>query len=93
MSMLESGATQLTHWNYSTEWAGLVTSRCEATLVDGPQAGLALSERVIERGPSALAAVGLIIAGFGLWLLATPRGRKTRRSATGQDPIPARTLQ
>ena len=78
LSMLENGATQLTHWDYRTEWAGLVASRCDATLVDGPQSGLEHSERVIEWGPSAIAAVGLTIAGIGLRLLVTPRARRTR---------------
>ena len=77
LSPPEYNATQMTQLNYSTEWAGLVASRCEATIVNGPQPGLALSERVIEWGPSTLAAVGLLIAGIGLWFLAAPHGNKS----------------
>lgn len=84
---LEYSATQMTNLNYSTEWAGLVTSRCEATLVDGPQAGLAISERVIEWGPSGIAAVGLMIAATGLWFLATPRANEVASNAGPSWPF------
>lgn len=66
---LEYGATQMTKFNYSTDWAGLVATHCEATLVNGSNAGVVLSERVIEWGPSAIAAGGLVIAFTGVWFL------------------------
>jgi hypothetical protein len=84
---LEYSATQMTQVTFSTEWAGLVASRCEATLVDGPQAGLALSERVIEWGPSAIAAAGLILAVLGLWLLATPRANEATSATRPSWPF------
>ncbi|MDV3357346.1 hypothetical protein [Dietzia sp. IN118] len=88
---LEYSATQMTQLSFSTEWAGLVASRCEATLVDGPQAGLALSERVIEWGPSAIAAAGLVLAVLGLWLLATPHGNKSASETETSWPFRPQT--
>ncbi|ODQ95653.1 hypothetical protein BFG51_03285 [Dietzia alimentaria] len=88
---LEYSATQMTNLHYSTEWAGLVTSRCEATLVDGPQAGLAISERVVEWGPSGIAAIGLIIAAIGLWFLGTPQSNKASSETGPSWPFRAQT--
>lgn len=76
LSPLEYDATEMTQLNYSPEWAGLVATRCEATLVNGPDAGATLSERVIEWGPSAVAAGGLVLAGTGLWFLLPPPAKK-----------------
>lgn len=77
----EYGATELTQLNYSPEWAGLVATRCEATLVNGPNAGVALSERVMEWGPSAVAAGGLVIAVTGVWFLVPPPAKKASSRA------------
>ena len=73
---LEYGATEMTQTNYSTEWAGLVATRCEATLVNGPNAGVILSERIMEWGPSAVAAGGLVIVVTGVWFLLPPPAKK-----------------
>lgn len=84
---LEYGATEMTHTNFSTEWAGLVATRCEATLVNGPNAGVVLSERVMEWGPSALAAGGLVIVVTGVWFLLPPPAKKVGSHSTTSWPF------
>lgn len=69
-------ATEMTQTNYNIEWVGLVATHCEATLANGPNAGATLSKRVMEWGPSAVAAGGLVIAITGLWFLLPPPAKK-----------------
>ncbi|MBB1020150.1 hypothetical protein G6030_02385 [Dietzia sp. E1] len=84
---LEHGATEITKGSYSTEWAGFVTTRCEAILVNGPNAGATLSERVMEWGPSAVAASGLAVAVTGLWFLLPPPRKKVGSHAGSSWPF------
>lgn len=66
-SMTGSEAVIATSASAGKQWVGIVASRCQWTFATGPHAGAFVSERVVERGPSALAIIGLVVAAAGVW--------------------------
>ncbi|TWH52622.1 hypothetical protein L612_002000000330 [Rhodococcus rhodochrous J38] len=65
--MTGSEAVIATSASAGKQWVGIVASRCQWTFATGPDAGASVSERVVERGPSVVAIIGLVVAVAGVW--------------------------